>query len=303
MLYLAAAAGCIVFYLAYGEWLAWYLLITVAALPWFSLALSLPAMLRFRCEPAGPAFLEPGGRGELWLLGTCALPMPPFRGKLRIRRCFTGESWLYQGPEDLQTEHCGGYTITVEKARICDYLGLFSLPAGSRRSHTLLVRPKPVPVEDPRSLRRHTARAWRPKAGGGFSENHELRLYRPGDSLNQIHWKLSAKTGDLILRQSMEPLEGLALLTLNLRGTGEELDRKLGRLLWLGNRLLEENVPFELRCLTGGGVLTFSIGEARALEAAVDALLCSGTAQEGDLRQQNFTASWQYHIGGNAYEA
>ncbi len=303
ILYLAILAGCGVFYLAYGEWLAYFVLMTVLFLPWFSLVLSLPAMLRFRCEPAGPAFLELGGEGELWLLGTCSLPMPPFRGKLRLRRCLTGESWMYQGPEDLPTEHCGGFTVRAESLRICDYLGLFAFPVRCRETKTILVRPKPVKVDIQRSLRRYTARAWRPKPGGGFAENHELRLYRPGDNLNQIHWKLSAKTGDLILRQPMEPLEGLVLLTMNLRGTPEALDRKLGRLLWLGEHLLEESIRFELRVLTGDGILTFPIGENQALQEALDTLLCSRAAEEGDLRQRSYAASWQYHIGGNAHEA
>lgn len=303
MLYLAILAGCGVFYAAYGEWLACFLLMLALLLPWFSLVVSIPAMIRFRCESAGPDFLEPGSRGELWLLGTCSLPMPPFRGRLRLRHCMTGETWLYQGPEDLPTDHCGGFTVTVEALRICDYLGLFSFPVRSRSVKTILVRPAPVKVGIRQSLQRYTARAWRPKPGGGFGENHELRLYRPGDSLNQIHWKLSAKTGDLILRQPMVPVEGLVLLTLNLRGTPEALDRKLGRLLWLGGHLLEEQIRFELRCLTGEGILTFPIGDTQALQAALDTLLCTGTAQEGDLRERAYAASWQYHIGGDDHEA
>jgi len=303
MLYLAVLAGCIVFYLAYGEWLAWFLLMVMLALPWFSLLLSLPAMLRFRCGPAGPDVLEPGSSGELWLLGSCPLPMPPFRGRLRVRRCFTGETWQYRGAGDLPSEHCGGLTVTAEHLRICDYLGLFSFPVRSRGDKTILIRPKPEKVDIQNSLRRYTAQAWRPKPGGGFAENHELRLYRPGDNLNQIHWKLSAKTGSLILRQPMEPLEGLVLLTLNLRGTPEELDRKLGRLLWLGTLLLEEGIRFELRALTGEGILTFSMDDPGSLQLGLDTLLCSRLAPEGDLRQQNFSASWQYHIGGNAHEA
>ena len=303
MLYLAAAAGCGVFYAAYGQWLAWLMLMLVLLLPWFSLLVSIPAMLRFRCESAGPSVLEPGETGELWLLGTCALPMPPFRGRLRLRRFLTGESWCYQGPGDLPTDHCGGYAVTVEKLRICDYLGLFAFPVKSRDTKTILIWPKPVKADIQRELHRYTARAWRPKPGGGFAENHELRLYRPGDNLNQIHWKLSAKTGDLILRQPMEPMEGLVLLTLNLRGGPEELDRKLGQLLWIGQTLLEEGIRYEIRALTGEGTLTFAVGEEQALQNALETLLCSSAAEEGDLRERGYAASWQYHIGGERHEA
>ena len=45
LFYLAVLGFCLVFYCFYQEWFSWLLLVTVVALPWFSLALSLPAML------------------------------------------------------------------------------------------------------------------------------------------------------------------------------------------------------------------------------------------------------------------
>ena len=302
-LYLAALALCAVFYIAYGEWLSWLILVTVLALPWFSLLISLPAMLRFRAEPSGPVALEMGQEGELWLLGSCPLPMPPFRGRLRLRSLLTGEIWYYQEREDLPTEHCGGIAMAAEGVKIYDYLGLFALPVKSPREKTILIRPKPWKMLLGSRPADYVPRAWKPKFGGGYGENHELRLYRPGDSLNQIHWKLSAKTGNLILREPMEPVQGLLLLTLNLRGTRQELDRMLGRLLWLGSQLLEENLHFELRALTGAGLLTFSIGEESQLNKAVDSLLCSGISPEGDLREREYAAAWCCHVGGDADEA
>ena len=303
LLYLAVLGICIVFYIAYGQWLSWLVLILILALPWFSLALSLPAMLQFRIAPAGPAALDMEADGELWLLGSCSLPMPPFRGKLKLQHRISGKSWYYHEKEDLDTDHCGGISVAAESAKIYDYLGLFSFPVRCREQKIILVRPRPVPMEADPSLHRSPALAWRPKAGGGYAENHELRTYRPGDSLNQIHWKLSAKTGSLILREPMEPQQGLVLLTLNLRGTPEKIDRMLGRLLWLGSRLLEQAVPFQLRALTGEGLLTFSIGTEAELSKALDTLLCRSAAREGDLRSREYAAAWHCHIGGEPDEA
>ena len=300
-LYLAALAGCILFYIAYGQWFSWLLLLTVLGLPWFSLLLSLPAMLTFRAGPDGPEVLAMGEEAELWVLGRCTMPMPLFRGQIRVKRCITGESWHYENKTDLLTEHCGGLTVTLDGLRVYDYLGLFSFRLRCRNQKRILVRPKPVPMTLRADLERIVPRAWKPKPGGGFGENHELRLYRPGDSLNQVHWKLTAKTGSLMIREAMEPMEGLILLTMNLRGTNEELDRKFGRLLWLGKRLLRFGLPFELRCLTGEGLLTWSIGTWTALRKAVDDLLCHSAAEEGDL-QQTVTAVWHCHIGGQADE-
>lgn len=294
--------GALVYYIASGEWLAWILLLTVAGLPWLSLLLSLPAILSFQLAPAGVDVLEQGEEAELWLLGSCGSPMPPFKGHIRLTGCFTGKTWRYEPEQGFPTEHCGGYRARVEKAKVCDYLGLFAFRARRTREQTILVRPKPEPVTDLVDPQRMELNHWVPKAGGGYSENHEHRLYHPGDSLNQLHWKLSAKVGQLIVREPMEPVRGAVRLTLTLRGSREELDRKFGRLLYLGRYLLERELDFEVRALTGNGVEAACVDSENALQKAIDRLLCAPLAQEGADWGEEPEASWQYHIGGNADE-
>lgn len=298
LIYFCTLLGCSVFYIAYGEWFSWVLLLWVILFPWVSLALSISAITRFRAIPAGPDSLLMGGSGTLWLLGSCPFPMPPFQGILKLHSCFTGEAKRYNADKGVPTDHCGSYRVTVDKGRTYDYLGLFAFPLGKGEEKILRIYPRPLPVGDIPDLQRCLAPSWRPKAGGGYSENHELRPYRPGDPLNQIHWKLSTKAGQLILREAMEPQQGLILLTMTLQGTPEELDRKLGRLCWLGNRIVKQNVPFELRVLTGNGILSFCISDDGAFRQAMDELLCAPTAGEGTIRDHNFPAFWQYHIGG-----
>ncbi len=301
--YLAILSCCVVFCLSYHAWLGWVLLMAVLWMPVLSLAVSLPAMLTFRAEPASADALPAGVEGETWLVGQCPLPVPPFRGRLLLTRVTTGEVWRHKGGGELPTEHCGGVRILPEKVRVYDYLGLIGIPVRKKQPKTVLIRPKSLTMQAPPDLERFLARSWRPKPGGGYSENHELRLYRPGDGLNQVHWKLTAKTGKLIIREPMQPDRGLMLLTMNLRGTPEELDRKFGRLLWLGTYLLEQGVGFDCRVLTGGGILSRRITGGSALQDLVDELLCCESAMEGDLRQRDFPASWQYHIGGGEDEA
>ena len=192
---LAALAGGIVFYIAYGEWFSWLLLILLLTLPWVSLVLSLPMMLTFRAELEGARTVSAGTPGQLRLRGRCRLPMAPFRGRIRLKHCFSGREFWYDSGEGIPSDHCGGYIVTARRVRICDYLGLFALPVTCREPYILRIRPNPVPIPALPELDKYLARAWRPKFGGGYAENHELRLYRPGDSLNQIHWKLTAKTG------------------------------------------------------------------------------------------------------------
>lgn len=300
--YLVALLSSWIFYIAYGEWFSWIVLWLVGLLPWFSLLVSLPAIVLFRAAPEGPDWLVKGGFGELSLQGKCPLPMPPFRGRIRLTNRITGEKRRYDPLSGIPAAHCGGITAKAEKLRVCDYLGLFAFPVKAREEKTVLIRPTPLKVPMEADLQRYTAQSWRPKFGGGFAENHELRLYRPGDSLNQVHWKLSAKTGKLILREPMVPIRGKLLLTMDLSGDPDALDRKLGRLLWMGSYLLEQDAPFELRVLTGDGLLVFSIALAQELDKALDSLLCACAVKDGSIREQAYAASWQYHIGGEPDE-
>ena len=302
ILYLFALADFVVFYVFYQEWVSWIVLLAVIGLPWLSLAVSLPAMLTYRLEPEAPARLKVSAAARVRMHGTCAAPHPPVKTKILLTRTITGESWTVKLGERLPTDHCGALTARPVRAGVYDYLGLFRIKPRKIGTAATVVLPEPAKMQVPPDLSRYLARAWRPKPGGGFAENHELRLYRPGDSLNQVHWKLSAKTGKLMLREPMVPERGLMLLPMDISGTAEELARKFGRLLWLGTYLLEQSVPFEVRAMTARGLESWSVASETELQKALEALLCSGPAA-GSVLEHSFAASWQYHVGGGADEA
>lgn len=289
-------------YVAYDGWLAGMAMGVILGFPLVSLLLSLPGLFTFRLDIQGDTLLNMGDEGELYLIGTTPCPMLPFRGRLKLRNLISGEVIPYDPNPGLPTAHCGGYTVIVKKARVCDYLGLMAFPVRWKGTRQVLVRPKALPVPDFPDVSRFIPRVWKPKFGGGFGENHELRLYRPGDNLNQIHWKLSAKTGKLTIREPMEPQQGTLLLTMTLRGTPEELDRKFGRLLWAGKYLTDRELTYEIQVLTGEGIQHFQISALCDLENAIDTLLLAPAAQSGFLEEPPRPASWQYHIGGSPDE-
>ena len=300
VLYLGILAGCLVFYFCYQQWLSWLLLLAALVLPWLSLLVSLPAMIQFRAEIELPGHAQRGDEVHAHLWGLSHLPQPHFLGKLFREDLLTGEKVRHHSRQPLPTARCGGVRVEVKKLRICDYLGLFALPVRASEPKTMVVRPVPVPMEEMPDLTHNIPRAWKPKHGGGFAENHELRLYRPGDSLNQVHWKLSAKTGQLILREPMEPIRERLVLTMDLCG---DIDHKSGQLLWLSRNLLAQQIPHEIRCLTADGVIIHDVTNENELISALDDLLCHPMTPGGTLRDRVTGAVWQYHIGGDAHEA
>lgn len=300
-IYLFSLVACLIFYSAYQLWFAGFLLTAILGLPLFSLLVSLPAMLTARVELGLPDAVTQGTKQELVLWYSSRFPTPPWRCRVLVEQPLTGGNWIMKDVKDLPTAHCGTMVFTIRKAKVCDYLGLFALPMRKGRPCRMQVRPRPVSMPMP-SLERHLTKSFRPKPGGGFAENHELRLYRPGDSIQQIHWKLSAKTGSLILREPMEPVRSRMLLQLDLTGTPGELDRKLGKLLWLGKQLLEKDLHFQLQALTGSGVESWSVTDLESLQAAIDDLLLCAPAREGTIRGRHQSADWRYFIGGGTDE-
>lgn len=301
-MYLVLLSAALVFYWAYREWLSWLLLMALVWLPWLSLALSLPAIVTCRLRVSCPAETPMGESAQLSVIGKCALPLPQVKSTLIVKNQLTGQQWKLKNGEKLPADHVGRLHISMAKARCADYLGLFWIPVRHKKDGRLLIRPKPEPVEPAPDLSRYLSTAFQPKSGGGFSENHELRLYRPGDSLRQVHWKLSAKTGKLVYREPMEALRGKAILTLHLSGSPAELDSKLGKLQYISLYLLERDVPHRICCLTGRGMLSLNVNHAADALAAQTAILgCPAAAPDAQVLWP--AAAWRYHIGGDGNEA
>ena len=302
LIYFLSLVGTLIFYGAYQQWFSWILLLFVLFFPWLSLFLSLTAILRIQLAPSASARIPMGSEETIHLEVISRLPQPPVKARIRITIPLTGASRILKSGDKLPTEHSCGLRAELYRPRVCDYLGLFRFKVRRTAAQTFLVLPEPVKMDIPPDLTRFLARAWHPKPGGGYAENHEIREFHPGDNLNQIHWKLSAKVGGLMLREPMVPDRGVMLLTMDLCGSPSELDVKLGRLLWLGNWLLDQQISFDLRVLTGNGISGWTVRDQWDLQKAMELLLCTPCTPEGSLRDRSFTAAWRHHIGGERDE-
>ncbi len=302
LLYLGVVTGCGIFYLFYREWASWLLLMWVLGLPVFSLLLSLPAMVSARFVLLCPERVGMGAPAQPELRMSCKFPMPLLKYRLQVVHPMTGEKFLYELGESLQTDHCGVRYIHIWRLWVYDYMGLFRLRKRNIQGGMLTVVPTPIVMPEAPLPKRKLENAWRPKAGGGFGENHELRLYRPGDDLRHIHWKLSAKTGKLVFREPMEPVLGRVRLRLVLSGDPAALDRKLGNLLWASGYLLDRKLSHTLECLTARGLESFFVCDRATLTQAVDALLAAPAASP-ETRMPPTDAPWCVELGGAPHEA
>lgn len=300
ILYLLLLAGLTLLFCFYREWMAWILLLAALMLPVFSLILSLPAMLMLKAKLVCPEKANMGMPVRTQLQVACKFPAVPVKYKLRLCNVLTDTRYTGLPGERIPTDHCGLIRMEGCKLYVYDYLGLWRHTV-KQAPQLLYVFPRELPMELPDKESGKRLLRWKPKAGGGFGENHDLRLYRPGDELRHIHWKMSAKTGKLIYREPLEPVSREPVVSLTLSGKPEELDRKLGRLLWICRHLLEQKESVQVRCLMGNGSRFFKIENEQALEKMMKSLLCSPVTQ-GDSVPQLGLGYLHCHIGGEPDE-
>lgn len=301
IIYLLSLAGSVTFFLAYKLWFGFFVLVLLLVMPLFSLAISLPAFFCAKLDTTVFCHTSLGTHCQLRI--HCGkLPTLPWRCKLKVLRPLSEESYLLYANDFFPTDKCGTLLCTVQKLKVYDYLGLFSRTLKYKEEYHLTVYPQRVSAVLPEKDH-FSALSWRPKWGGGFAENHELRLYRPGDNIQQIHWKLSAKTGELIYRQPMESVRSQLLVRLDLSGDQQTLERKLGKLYWLGPMLLRQKQDFQIQALTGDGVKIWFVSDQKSFFQAFEELLGQRCTREQLSAVIPGSYQRQYYIGGESDEA
>lgn len=133
--------------------------------------------------------------------------------------------------------YCGKYTLWLEKERISDYLGLFGLRLGGENQMKVQVLPglHQIPVEIGERTRRFPVEGeeYDPhRSGDDPSEIFQIREYRPGDGIQRIHWKMSAKAGQWMTKEYGLGVGCSVLLLLDLHGAGGRIEgERLDRIL------------------------------------------------------------------------
>lgn len=315
---LALAAALLFHFLDVG-YLAWFLLWTVLALPLVSLLLALPVVLRCRGSlTAQTAGAERGTDLTFRAAVRCRgfLPLPQVRLRLRLTNEMTGEricrKLSFSGLTDRQgflgetvrweSAHCGYVRCEIERLQVVDGLGLFALPVSRPKPRAALVLPRLLDLPLPPLLRGEAEAAGplKPRPGGGPGEDYDLRLYRAGDPVTAIHWKLSSKRDELVVRETLEPRREGITLTFDHFGAPEDLDRVLDRLRTFSAGLLAGGRSHTVAWLhPGTGELRqFLVADRRTLDRCLAAALSDPAPAQGrSIRSEGILrAAWQVHL-------
>jgi len=263
IVYILALTGASCFYALYPFWFSGYLLLVLLLLIPFDLILGLPGMLTRRVALTAPNIIEQGAEGSLTITTLLKRPFPARCVKLRIResgdgrnvkrRVTCGASRGSKHEMKIDTKHSGVITYQLKYIRTVSLIGLFSMPVRVNRNASVLIMPAPVKPPHVAALPRGVV--FYPKPGGGFSEDYDLRQYRQGDLIRNIHWKASAKVGTLIVKEPLVPPPHSRLIEAAQWKSASERDLILGRLRWISDYLLKWEMPYYLKIGDDGPIV------------------------------------------------
>ncbi|MBQ7278550.1 MAG: DUF58 domain-containing protein [Clostridia bacterium] len=256
LVYVTALLFGLVFHTLYGQYLSYIVLLFLLLLPVFSLLISLPVMLRVRIRLFASGTCQRGEKAAARLLVNSRSPLPvgclsfTFSGENR----FTGEKlprqkqvyWGVRQEEQtlpLPSHRCGVITCRIERAWVWDYLGILAFPIQKTDPATYTILPQKQEPRPAPELSQDSALQLRPKPGGGYSEEHELRPYRQGDPLNAIHWKLTSKLDEPIVREPQLMKRKQVTLSITPAKGQAALESQLDQLNFLSLDLIQKGIP------------------------------------------------------------
>ena len=160
--------------------------------------------------------------------------------KSKVKLCYGGSlKKPFYKKLNKHSNHCGVIEASSKYCKIYDLMGLFFIPVKINCKLECAVYPvaeKPAILPDCDKI---TIMGYKPKSGGGFSDYYELRQYQSGDSLKNIHWKLSSKYDDLIVREPSVPIYKQFAVKLELTEDCNENDSIIARFVYACRHIIQ----------------------------------------------------------------
>lgn len=167
------------------------------------------------------------------------IPVSKVNGKMRIRNRFyqPEELLILQGMAEgkgrtriiasVSSSQCGPILLEVSELWMWDLFRLFKKKLPVRGTETLAVMPEMymtsvILQESTRDFLIESEEYDKVKAGDDPSEVFQIREYRGGDRMQSIHWKLSARTDDLMVKEYSLPVGCAVVLFLDMEYQPEE---------------------------------------------------------------------------------
>lgn len=271
IIYLAALISVLVVNILYVEYEPFILLVVLILFP-ILLRIILQIQknrLDIYCE-AQKKIVNQGETIELNTKAVNQLPLPVSNVIINLQMKYANYEEVYSHPfnfgiggysllnlsTSVTSDYCGKINFFIKEIKIFDFCSLFKIRINCHCQEKVIVMPK---LYEQSHNRQRSYNAYfsdsdeysQEKPGDDPSEVFELRNYADGDNLNKIHWKLSSKGEDLIVKEYSLPMTKTEVILVELWAESSEEGRKNIDCIYqtayaAGNYLCKNGVPFEL---------------------------------------------------------
>lgn len=255
------------FFLYYGSSLALVLVAVMVFLPLVSWPVNLWLRKQLRVRAEAPASLRKGDNGSIAVIleNPTIFPALRVRCKITARNQLNRENhtqtimtWAFPRKERrstlrIRSEYCGRIRISVDRLTLYDCFGLIGVRCPCDGVTHMTVQPDTFPmrvsmIPDPHSLEDSDVYS-QERPGADLTEPYQIREYVPGDSIRQIHWKLSGKFDKLIVRDPALPVTRNVLVFWERTGESgdpDRIDAQAETVISLCRSLLDSGIQFTI---------------------------------------------------------
>lgn len=201
----------------------------------------------------------------------------------------------------ISSQYCGMLNCSIAELRIYDTLGLFSFRKKSESSYFIAVLPSVYPLmainsEILQDVQNNVHS--RIMKGNDPSEIIDIREYRDGDRLSKIHWKLSEKYDQILVKDLGDPISNDVLMMFDLNGTSnEQASGLLDTVYSISNFLLKNQIAYEMEWYDSLNehLVHTSIAQKHDMELALKTILTSSRFQKQTWVLKNFTNEYGHN--------
>lgn len=223
-------------------------------------------------------------------------PLTVLCGELCGRNRLTGErlqstiSLSAPAAFELSAAHCGMMEWTLCEASVQDLFRLFRFSASPCGAAHTLVFPRLFPMRvsfaDGEAVSAQGEQWSTTRPGFDPSETFSIREYVPGDPIRQIHWKLSSKTGTLMLRELGMPVAEETLLLLDAAAAADAaaMDAAAAALLSLSHALAAQGAAHRVswRAAPSGSLQSCDVVSEAGFAAMQEQLLATAFTEAAE---------------------
>lgn len=143
------------------------------------------------------------------------------------------------------------------------------------------------------------------KSGSDTSETFDVREYERGDNIKSIHWKLTAKSGDVMIREPSFPIENrvMVILDKNHSLSADMTDKFMDTLIAICKNLVSRNIIHTIGWSdqTAGRFIIKDISDTESLKNALMETMTSPFTYSAhssiyDLIYSDYELSWSNYI-------